>query len=130
VYARLNQTRLKLEVISAGHPPALIVRAGGAVLEMRQPGDVLGLFDTAIFDTQSQDLRPGDRVFLFSDGLVEQIPGENGSRRKGLAALAQLAAETYPMPRDEVLQVMMKKLVPQKSSLNDDVVALIIELSS
>lgn len=127
VYARLNQTRRKLEIISAGHPPALIVRQTGEIVLIHQQGDILGLFDTPVFETQHQDLFPGDRIFLFSDGLLEQVPGENGSRRKGLAALTNLCAETIHLPKPDALRVLIEKLVPSRNRMSDDVVALAFE---
>jgi phosphoserine phosphatase RsbU/P len=127
-YARINQSRRKLEIISAGHPPALIVRRNGKVIVINQPGDALGLFDSPVFEAQTHELLPGDRIFLFSDGLLEQVPGEGGSRRKGLTALVNVCETTYSLPIEDSLQRIMEMLVPPRQSLLDDVVVLAFEI--
>lgn len=53
----------------AGHPEPLVLRADGAVERLGAGGPLLGLGGP--FEEQRLALRPGDRVFLHSDGLVE-----------------------------------------------------------
>ncbi|MFI2028849.1 PP2C family protein-serine/threonine phosphatase [Streptomyces buecherae] len=60
------------ELYSAGHPPALQLNAGsGRWDEMAAEGPLLGVYDGATFDPIKGNLRPGDVLMLFTDGLVE-----------------------------------------------------------
>ncbi len=60
-----------VRISSAGHPLALVRRAGGRVTAVGQPGTLLGLFpDPDLSDTR-QLLRPGDSMILFTDGVTE-----------------------------------------------------------
>ncbi len=75
VYARINRKTRRLMVVSAGHPPAVIQKVDGAVFPLWLEGDVVGAFETAEFGMSGTTVDFGDRVFLFSDGVIEG-PGE------------------------------------------------------
>jgi serine phosphatase RsbU (regulator of sigma subunit) len=68
---RFLQTGVALTVASAGHPPALIVRAGGQVEECGGHGALLGIFEDTVIQEVSTVLRPSDTLALYTDGLLE-----------------------------------------------------------
>lgn len=57
-------------VCCAGHPPVLSL-AGGRAAWLDLSGQPLGLFDAAEFGAASGSAAPGDRFFLYTDGLAE-----------------------------------------------------------
>lgn len=58
----------------AGHPPPLVIRDGAAI-EIDDAGSFpLAILDDAEFSGASVQLHAGDRVFLYSDGFLEQMP--------------------------------------------------------
>ncbi|MER5412954.1 PP2C family protein-serine/threonine phosphatase [Streptomyces virginiae] len=60
------------ELLSAGHLPALQLSAGtGRWQEKTGEGPLLGVYDGAEFTPDRGNLRPGDVLMLFTDGLVE-----------------------------------------------------------
>ncbi|AKL66149.1 MULTISPECIES: PP2C family protein-serine/threonine phosphatase [Streptomyces] len=60
------------ELLSAGHLPALQLSAGtGRWQEKTGEGPLLGVYDGAEFRPARGNLRPGDVLMLFTDGLVE-----------------------------------------------------------
>ncbi|MBW5480699.1 PP2C family protein-serine/threonine phosphatase [Streptomyces bambusae] len=60
------------ELLSAGHLPALQLCAGtGRWQERSGEGPLLGVYDGAVFEPARGNLRPGDVLMLFTDGLVE-----------------------------------------------------------
>ncbi|MGZ9930965.1 PP2C family protein-serine/threonine phosphatase [Streptomyces sp. NC-S4] len=60
------------ELLSAGHLPALQLSAGtGRWQEKSGEGPLLGVYDGAEFIPARGNLRPGDVLMLFTDGLVE-----------------------------------------------------------
>lgn len=72
VYARLNHGTGRLSLVNAGHPPAVVVRADGEQpVFLRGEGDVIGAFPDAVFGSIELNLNPGDRLWLFTDGLLE-----------------------------------------------------------
>ncbi len=83
VYAVANCTEGTLVYANAGHPkPLLLSRETAEVSLLSNPGTgrgVLGLFEAARYEAARTQLRPGDRLLLFTDGLVDlhgPQPGE------------------------------------------------------
>jgi serine phosphatase RsbU (regulator of sigma subunit) len=56
----------------AGHPPAVVVRGGRARLLPQPRGVLLGADSEACYEEATSDLRPGDTLVLFTDGLIER----------------------------------------------------------
>jgi sigma-B regulation protein RsbU (phosphoserine phosphatase) len=71
VYARVNRKTKHLTVVSAGHPPAVLQKVDGTVSPLWLKGDVVGAFETAEFGILTTAVQPGDRLFLFSDAIIE-----------------------------------------------------------
>lgn len=73
--ARIDLIHHRVQLASAGHPPALLRHAGGATEVLRvPPGLLLGIERDAEYTTTEMPLPPGSVLALYTDGLVE-IPG-------------------------------------------------------
>jgi sigma-B regulation protein RsbU (phosphoserine phosphatase) len=57
--------------VNAGHNPPLLVRADGTVETLQEGGMVLGLFDSVPYADGAVDLRRGDTLVIYSDGVTE-----------------------------------------------------------
>jgi phosphoserine phosphatase RsbU/P len=69
--ARPTLAGASVQISSAGHPLALVRRAGGRVQTFGRPGTLLGLLpDPELRDSQTS-LRRGDSLVLFADGVTE-----------------------------------------------------------
>ena len=66
---------LTVRLATAGHPPALTVRAGGGVEGCAWGGVPVGLFDAFEAATDEVTLRAGDALVLHTDGVVEARRG-------------------------------------------------------
>ncbi len=69
-YVHLNSESQDLRYSAAGHPPMLLLRSGG-VIEIEENGLMLAAFDFAKYSTATHKLEPGDRILLYTDGIVE-----------------------------------------------------------
>ena len=93
VMARLDPPTGRLTYVNAGHNPPLLIWAEGLVEPLVEGGTVLGMFESADYAQGSQDLRPGDTLLVFSDGVTEtwNDAGEDFGEER-LAAVAVRAA--------------------------------------
>jgi serine phosphatase RsbU (regulator of sigma subunit) len=76
IYGVLKISTGELQLCSAGHPAALIIRNDGAVCESIKPrGAALGLLRPNRFRTSLEQatlkLAPGDTLLLYTDGVLE-----------------------------------------------------------
>ncbi|MEW6439874.1 MAG: SpoIIE family protein phosphatase [bacterium] len=120
VYARVNRRNGQLSLVNAGHPPALIVRADGhAATLVRQEGDVVGAFSDAVFGTAELAFQPADRLFLYTDGLVET----GGSQEDGIRRLAAACSARRTLPLEKVVPAVVDD-VTSEGPAQDDMVLM------
>ncbi|MFY9610748.1 MAG: PP2C family protein-serine/threonine phosphatase [Blastocatellia bacterium] len=71
VLARLDSVTNTLHYCSAGHPPALLLRADGELESLSEGGPLLGVLPDASFVSGTVELRVGDVLLACSDGVLE-----------------------------------------------------------
>lgn len=86
----------RLRYASAGHNPALLVRAGGAVEQLGSTGMPLGLVEEAAYRGAERALEPGDLLAVYTDGIVEAC--DPGGAEYGLERLAALCRDRRAEP--------------------------------
>jgi len=74
--ARLDPVTGQLEYCSAGHPPALLLRANGELELLSEGGLLLGVVSTAPYQRGCVELGPGDVLLAYSDGVLESLNDE------------------------------------------------------
>jgi len=82
--ARLDAVTGRLDYCSAGHPPALLLRADGQLELLSDGGPVLGVVPSASYHRGSVHLASGDLLLACSDGILEsfnEADQEFGSQR-------------------------------------------------
>lgn len=89
VYAVLNTETLELRYVSAGHVPIVHQPLGGSPQLLAGNGFPIGIVDETDFDEQMVQLRPGDRIWCYSDGVPEAMsePLEQFSEGRMLEAI-------------------------------------------
>jgi serine phosphatase RsbU (regulator of sigma subunit) len=74
--AQLDPQSGRLTYVNAGHNPPLLVRADGPTETLTEGGMVLGMFESVPFAQATVDLRPGDTLVIYSDGVTETFDAE------------------------------------------------------
>jgi serine phosphatase RsbU (regulator of sigma subunit) len=69
--AKLDPASGGLDYCSAGHPPTLLWRADGQLESLSKGGPVLGALPAASYVRGRVELRAGDVLLAYSDGLLE-----------------------------------------------------------
>jgi serine phosphatase RsbU (regulator of sigma subunit) len=116
-----------LTLASGGHPPALIVRAGGSVERVEAPGTLVGVLEGARFEDRGARLSSGDLLLLYTDGAIEL-------RRRDLSfgeqQLEQVLREHAGMPAEAVVEAVGRRIEAlQDGSPRDDVALLALRVA-
>ncbi|MEU0333891.1 SpoIIE family protein phosphatase [Streptomyces sp. NPDC006193] len=117
--------RVAVRLGSGGHPPALVMRAGGRAEFLPTPGGLLvGVLPAAPFVTATAVLAPGDTLLLYTDGLTEARTGLTGETLYGEDALLAFAAEHAAPTPGTVISALSDLLESFGDGLNDDTALL------
>jgi phosphoserine phosphatase RsbU/P len=130
VLVEFNMDTGRLRYVGAGHPPPLVLRRGKAVRQLlggrRLP---LGLGDDPV-KVAEETLEPGDRLLLYTDGVVEADDGHGvlfGVDR--LVDLAERGA-TASLPGPETLRRLAHSVLEhQGGPPRDDATLVLFEWS-
>ena len=71
--ARLNPTTGLVKYSTAGHPPAILLRANGKLELLSEGGMLLGVVPRAPYVSGCFELRAGDMLMIYSDGITESL---------------------------------------------------------
>ncbi len=124
IYARLNHRTRRLSVVSAGHPPLILVHSDGRPVSIvRLEGDVVGVFREAVFGSAELTIQSGDRMFLYSDGLIESAD----SHEAGISRLAEACLKRRSLPLADLVPGVVDEITAGVTVI-DDTVLLGIEL--
>ncbi|HTZ40165.1 MAG TPA: SpoIIE family protein phosphatase, partial [Syntrophales bacterium] len=124
VYARLDRRIPELTLVNAGHLPVLHLRHDGVIEPLAADGDILGVFEDVVFEPLSVKVRSGDRIFLFTDGLLEVFGEDPRSREDGLDALMACCVDTRDLPVEKAVHEIVSLICPDRKRLQDDVLLL------
>jgi len=129
VYGIFDPVDRSLRYLSAGHPPMVLVPRTGAARTLPARGMPVGLLEDAWWDELSVDLEPGDRLYLYTDGVVEarcESRGELGTDRL-VAVLDSCRAEPLRQSVDATL-AQVEDWCSHKEP-EDDVTLLALEVT-
>ncbi len=118
----------RVTMSQAGHPYPLVQHACGRV-ELVGPGGVpVGLIENATYEDFDITLAPGDRVLVYSDGIVEQ-PDKSGSFT-GDGWLCQVMANLAEQRGGACLDAVMAQLEDYAKTkvFEDDASAILLEV--
>ncbi len=128
VLGELDLETGRLRLLCAAHPAPLLVRGGRPVGEVEvEPGLPLG-FGERDDDVVETALEPGDRLLMFSDGVVEAR--SDAGDFFGLDRLLDLLTreESGGQPAPETLRrLILAVLEHQQDMLQDDATLLLLE---
>lgn len=110
VLAELDTTAGVLRWVNAGHPAPLLLRDGGLQVLTRPPQEPLGLLSPTSYLVHEQDVRPGDRLVIVSDGMAEAYRkgdpnGPLGQHRLHGALLAAASRSLADVVQDSVKMI-------------------------
>ena len=128
VYATLDARSLEFKYSAAGHPAPTIVRPGEAIRVLESDGLPIGVTAGADYATTSVQLQAGDRVYLYSDGLMEAMNEQNELFRR--TRIEDVIDATRAMTLDESIDALVDAAVAWQGSeqFTDDLSLLALEV--
>jgi len=127
VYGMLNVNSGEFRYVSAGHPGPILVPKDASPLALEAPtGLPIGLLN-ASYEERTIPLCPGDRLYLYSDGITEAM---NASEEQfGVQRLLARLSELRAVPLAESLNALMKSVEEWQchDGLRDDVSLVALE---
>jgi serine phosphatase RsbU (regulator of sigma subunit) len=112
-------------VSCGGHPLPALRRACGTVESLGAPGTLLGLLPDPELQDRSTDLRSGDTLVLYTDGLTEaHAPGPTWG-------FAELAAAVRAAPLDGpegLVTSLVASALGDRAAPRDDLAVLVLKL--
>ena len=121
----------RLAWLSAGHPPPVVVRDGSVLAEPAQTPALplgLGLVDREAATPEELSLQPGDRVLLYTDGVIEaRSPSGEEFGVERLHDLLVREAGSGLLASEVLRRLVQACLQFQGGRLRDDATLLLVE---
>ncbi|MEV4970238.1 PP2C family protein-serine/threonine phosphatase [Streptomyces scopuliridis] len=117
---RINLRDGRTQFVNAGHPWPLRVRDGRVEEVALAVDEPFGLPFPHTYRVQTLDLRPGDRLVMITDGILER-----GAENADLAAVLRASQDLHP--RETALALTTAALEACGGRLEDDIVVMVLD---
>lgn|GEM_PF-4799913 len=130
-YCHYDLGKKVLTYTSAGHPPGYLIRPGAEkLIQLQTSGMVVGMFEKPRlpFESKSIALQPGDKVLVYTDGMLEVTNGK-GEMLDGEKLEAFLLTHSR-QPVDQLLEAIYQFCFDFSNhrGFNDDVTMIALEV--
>jgi sigma-B regulation protein RsbU (phosphoserine phosphatase) len=123
-YVHLDASCGKFCYAAAGHPPMLLLR-DEQVFRIEENGLVLALLPSAVYASTKQPLLRGDRLLLYTDGIIE---AENaGGDEFGYERVGNLLQTSAKMDAEAAADLIVNTVSGWSSSQSDDLTVIVCD---
>lgn len=126
-YAKLNRKKKTLTIVNAGHPPVIYLPKEGEPRLIDVDGDILGMFKEVYYGQQDIKVSPGDRFFLYSDGLIEK-PALKKVWSECLPEVLEACSNIKDTPTQALALELACLMIDKTCKPEDDIVVLGVEV--
>jgi sigma-B regulation protein RsbU (phosphoserine phosphatase) len=130
LYGILNKKSRRLRYVSSGHPGIIYVSENTDAAVLESPSLPIGFLEENQYEEKTIQLYPGDRLYLYSDGIpeAENPRGILFGRQRMLNILKRSRYSTL----EDSLDILLQKVEDWSGSANlkDDVTLLGIEIDN
>jgi PAS domain S-box-containing protein len=113
----------RLTICCGGHPLPAVVRADGKVEFVGRPGTLLGVFPDVELSDTVVDLRPGDALVLYTDGVTDE---QSDGDEFGIERLADVLRATAGRAPDEIASAIEDAVVGFRTEEPSDDLAVLV----
>jgi PAS domain S-box-containing protein len=119
----------RIRLACAGHPPPYVLRAGHGAEPAGHFGTLLGAFDGVSWDADEIELRAGDTLVLYTDGVTDTTRGDGD--RFGQDRLATVLSGCDDLaPEDIATCIDAALLAFEQGPQRDDLAVLVLRADS
>lgn len=129
IYGMLDTKSRTINLCQAGHPQPLYLQQGKPAKFIVSAGLPVGIIDDAYYESVQLDYHPGDRLFLYSDGISE-CESPDGEMF-GTERLRLFVDETRHLKVSEVIRKLDERINSWrgKDGFEDDISLLVLEIN-
>jgi sigma-B regulation protein RsbU (phosphoserine phosphatase) len=128
LFGYLDVAASTFHYVNAGHPAGLLLRQDGAIQRLSEGGLLLGVESGAMYEVGVAQLRPGDLLVLYSDGVTDVLNGED--EEFGSERLESLLPSLAHLPLQGILDRIVDTVESfVGGSLPDDLTLLVARCS-
>lgn len=109
-----------------GHPLPLLRRADGSVVEIGQPGSLIGLFEPMLTDA-TVEVAPGDTLVMYTDGLTDAPQDQAVPIQELIDLLAEEGHEPVELLADSI-RPLKRRRRPRGSA--DDTAVVVVRIGA
>ncbi|UCG34140.1 MAG: SpoIIE family protein phosphatase [Phycisphaerales bacterium] len=130
-YGIVNYETLQMTVARGGHPYPIHIHRNGVAEEIESEGGLLGVFPDESYPCASTQLKPGEKVLIYSDGLEDVLITERDPATRK-ARYSAILHDLAGMPAGAGVSHLRDIINRNEGSLSpaDDITALVLEVAS
>ena len=126
VYGVIDTRSGEMDYVIAGHPAPVLLSRGDAPVLVAGEGFPVGMLEQATFEHRRLTLEPGDRLYLYTDGVIEAL--DAGEREYGINRLLAAIERQRHLPLRAAIDSIAAEVRDWSSGrLQDDVSLLAVE---
>lgn len=127
-YGILDTETNNFSYTNAGHNPPLVISKDGSVRLLRTGGIMVAMMDNFPFEEETLELKPGDTLVLYSDGITEAINDKEDEFGEG--RLTELLKKSAQRPAEEMIASVVEAVNKHAGNMPqaDDMTMVILKM--
>jgi integral membrane sensor domain MASE1 len=123
----VNGASARLTLASGGHPLPLVLRADGQVEQIGRPGTMLGIDASPTLADETCELRRGESVLFYTDGLLDAYAPGHAVQASDLASVLRSCTGRPP---SEIVGAMEDSFLgSHEAEPRDDIAIVVLQVS-
>ncbi len=123
----VNGSAAKVTLSSGGHPLPLILRGDGSVEQLGEPGTLLGIAARPLLADHTGELRAGESVLFYTDGLLDAYAPERVAHASDLVSILRSCAGRPPS--EIIAEIEQSLLRNGEAEPRDDVAIVVLQVA-